>query len=287
MRRLSRVPVWVALLLAVDAFVHVGRPPCRRPGVNLRAEETPETTTTTPVEVYIEATDSFNVVFYANYFKYFQWGLRDAGSKGWLSTVDVMRFKEAAVLGDSLEVLTTPMEDGRFEQSIVRKDGSLLISAQTGVEEVSLDMDETPKLLIVHQVRFDDIDLRGSFSLDATLRGFERARSLIIGGPDALASLLSDGVAVVVTRVDKLRYRSLPISEDDDVRFLTTPTLRGGRFLVFDHDLLINDIPAARASVTCVCLDANTSKPITIPDVLKLRFHQLAADVATNSMDIF
>ena len=64
-------------------------------------------TTTTDVKVYIESTDCFKVTFYANYFKWLEYGL---GKR--LRAVAGMAYRRPAVLGDQLTVHTTPFEDG-------------------------------------------------------------------------------------------------------------------------------------------------------------------------------
>lgn len=182
-----------------------------------------------------------------------------------------MKYRDAAVLGDALEVVTIPMGDG-FEQSIVRKrDEAVLVSAKTGVARIDLGrrLDDVPTLRSTHAVQFDDIDARHALSLDAALRGFERARSTFLGGPDALAGLQAQDLTVVVCRVDQLRYQSKPVRELDTVHFNASCRLRSSRFIVFDQDVEVAGSLAARAQVTCVCLDTPSGKPIAVPDSVR------------------
>lgn len=239
----------------------------------------PPAVKTTKVDVFIESTDAFQVVFYANYFKFFRYGLDEQ----MLTSVDDMKYKEAAVLGDELEVRTTSQEEeGYFHQSIVRaKDGAVLVEARTGVR---LDggllepIAETEKSLRQeHVVRFDDIDAEThGLSLDAALRGFERGRSSCLGGPDALKEFQEDDVTVVVCRVDNLRYvvEQERIETRDMVFFETSCRLRSNRFIVFDQQVSSKmNSPGqfcARATITCVCLDSVTNKPRPIPEKLRM-----------------
>lgn len=225
----------------------------------------------TPLEIFIENTDAFQVVFYAQYFKFFQWGLHDAiGDSARLCGVDDMKFKGAAVLGDACEIVTVQTNDSSFEQSIVR-DGTVLVSATTTTEAVVPEVDYAYAL--DHVVRFDDIDRGGALSLDAALRGFERTRTTTLGGAKQLAALLDDNVTVVVARVDELRYRPVPVQVGTNLAFKAQTRVRASRFIVFDQAALLDDAVAATATITCVCVDATTGRPISLPASLR-RFEQ-------------
>lgn len=221
----------------------------------------------TPLEIFIENTDAFQVVFYAQYFKFFQWGLHDAiGASARLRGVDDMKFKGAAVLGDECEVVTVATGDSSFEQSIVR-DGTVLVSARTSTRAVVADVDYAYAL--EHAVRFDDIDRDGALSLDAALRGFERTRTKTLGGAKELAALLDHNVTVVVARVDELRYRPVPVELGANLAFKAQTRVRASRFIVFDQVALLDDAVAATATITCVCVDATTGRPISLPSSLR------------------
>ena len=88
-------------LLLLSSQIVAFRPPQRL----LRRAPPRHATTTTDVKVYIESTDCFKVTFYANYFKWLEYGL---GKR--LRAVDGMAYRRPAVLGDQLTVHTTPFE---------------------------------------------------------------------------------------------------------------------------------------------------------------------------------
>ena len=96
--------------------------------------EAPVATGTTPVDVFIESTDCFQVVFYANYFKWFEYGL---GAP--LTAADGVKYRTPATLGDALVVETTPLADGGCEQVIAKADGTpLILAARTSTEAVAV-----------------------------------------------------------------------------------------------------------------------------------------------------
>lgn len=123
--------------------------------------------TTTPLSIYIESTDAFQVVYYANYFKFLQWGVLDhynqqqqqqqqqndkdgsvSASPSLIRHVTNMKYRKPAVLGDAVDIITTPKvrrsfdeQTGAaaaaayFEQTIVRRGtNEVLISADVITE---------------------------------------------------------------------------------------------------------------------------------------------------------
>ena len=65
--------------------------------------------------VYIEDTDCFGVVFYANYFRFFQRALNEK-RQGFIVGASEVRYRSAAKLGDDLEVSLT-LQQARFAAS--------------------------------------------------------------------------------------------------------------------------------------------------------------------------
>ena len=224
------------------------------------------------MNVFIESTDAFQVVFYANYFKFFEYGL--GGER--LMQVDGMKYARAAQLGDSLTVSTTAVGGGAFDQAIVR-DGDTVISARTSTVAGAVEaLGPAPpaggaRESAAHVARHDDLDGRdSSFSLDACLRAFERTRSTFLGGPDQLAALMDSGVTVVVARVDKLRFAPRASAVGVAAEVLADVTLARTR-IVFDQAVYVGGEPVARAEITCVCVDATSGRPrAPPPDVLAL-----------------
>lgn len=260
--------LWSLFVPSAVALLFAGRrlPSTRRQCVDSKVASR-VVTQQTRFPVFIESTDCFGVMFYANYFKLFQYGLDDFEG-GRLSRVDDMKYKDAAVLGDTLEIVTTRTDDG-YKQLVVRN-GAVLVSATTDAGDVEVvGFTEPAATFARHEVRFDDIDARThALSLDAALRGFERSRSTLLGGPDALAELQRGDVTVVVCRVDGLRYRPRRVDERDEVAFAAGCRTRSSRFIVFDHQVEVAGEVAVVATVTCVCLDAPSGRPIAIPPTI-------------------
>ena len=107
-------------------------------------------------KVYYEDTDSLGVVYYANYFKYFERGRTESieaagrgiaewNRHGYLFVVHSVQatFKKPAVLGDVVDIVTTftvpSVYRGRFAQRVERA-GELLVDGI--VDVVCLDADQ-------------------------------------------------------------------------------------------------------------------------------------------------
>ena len=224
------------------------------------------------VDVFIESTDCFGVAFYANYFKWLEYGLGER-----LTAVDGMKYKQPAVLGDAVEVRTTPVDDGSGSEQVIarRRDDAALITvakAHAGPAEPAAPPSPPAGVRVesTHTCRHDDLDGRdSSFSLDACLRAFERSRSTFLGGPDELAALMSSGVTVVVASVDALRYAPRAAAIGEPVEVAVDASLQRTR-IIFDQFVVVGGAAAASARVTCVCVNER-GRPCAPPDaVLKL-----------------
>ena len=268
---MRRVTMLYTLLLLSNHIVAF-RPPQR---VIQRAPPR-HATTTTDVKVYIESTDCFKVTFYANYFKWLEYGL---GKR--LRAVDGMAYRRPAVLGDQLTVHTTPFEDGssNHAQTIERDGVQLMTVRRTSDEEVTPSAAPAPifgkvRLSMQHTCRHDDLDGRdGGLSLDSCLRAFERSRSTFLGGPDDLAALLADGISVVVAGVDGLRHATVPANIGDTVEVIADVSQVKTR-IVFDQYVAVNGAPAAFARISCVCVDVIRGRPVAPPDVVVSKFNK-------------
>ena len=230
----------------------------------------------TEVEVFIESTDAFQVVFYANYVKFLEYGLGER-----VFAVDGMKYRQPAVLGDTLVVATT--DDG--QQTLSRKsDGaSLITTTRTSGSPVATvpapppsAPDGSVRLRARHAARHDDLDGRdGSLSLDACLRAFERSRSTFLGGASELAALLDGGTTVVVATVDGLRYAPRPVRLGDVVDVSADVSLQRTR-IVFDQSVSVDGAPAAYAKITCVCVDTARGRPCAPPPQVLALFEDAA-----------
>mmetsp|Transcript_18464 Transcript_18464/g.27807 ORF Transcript_18464/g.27807 Transcript_18464/m.27807 type:complete len:286 (-) Transcript_18464:4287-5144(-) len=231
------------------------------------------------IRVYIEDTDAFNVVFYANYFRYLEYALLQLSeSTGpMLLYLDEARFKVPARLGDELEVTTITNDEHGYLHTISRlSDQAVVLTAKTrstNLSEKEMLLKEA-NLVENSTIYFNDIDARtGSISLDACLRWFERARSNLIGGPDELASLLEAAqIAVVVCRVDGLSYHPASSTSVTTIQTSTRVNVKS-KFVIFEQQVAIPDMDTliAHATVTCLCSDVNTGKPVGVPGDLKDR----------------
>lgn len=231
-------------------------------------------TTTTDVQVFIESTDCFKVAFYANYFKWLEYGL---GKR--VRAIDGMAYRRPAVLGDLLTVNTTPFEDGSINhaQTISRDGIDIMTVKRASDEEVAPRTVPAPifgkvRTVMQHTCRHDDLDGRdGGLSLDACLRGFERSRSDFLGGPEDLSLLNEKGISVVVAGVDGLRHVTVSVNEGDRVEF-TADVSQVKTRIVFDQYVAVNGAPVCFARISCVCVDVIRGRPVAPPDVVSEKF---------------
>lgn len=189
--------------------------------------------------VYIEDTDCFGVVFYANYFRYFQRAAAAARSSlpGLLRppdgspepalalvAIEQARFAAPARLGDAVEISTQvrpgPQPMLRLSQ-VAQVAGAVCVSADALYVPVTADsvirMQPPPPLdqaasLSLSIAAFED-ELTGPpppwlpagsqcMSAFDVLRWLERGRTMSIGGASGLEALQATGVLVVVARID-------------------------------------------------------------------------------------
>eukprot|EP00435_Cladocopium_sp_Y103_P033889 s2331_g8.t1 len=242
--------------------------------------------------VYIEDTDCFGVVFYANYFRFFQRALNELhdlqGKKkrdrAVIVGVTQARYRNAAKLGDVLTVQLWLEEDAQHHQR-------WKVSSVTDVECVSAE------LLVVHpdqnflssrnwpafagQPRATLVPAREECasppSMHDVLRWFERSRSDFLGGPKALQQVMDLGILVVVARIDDFEYdtKLVNLGKSDravDWEVRSVLDISRGK-LIFDERLIMqpnsdDEVAIARAKITCVCIDATTRRITRAPKKL-------------------
>jgi len=205
------------------------------------------------MQIYIEHTDAFGVVFYANYLKFFERAIQDTTSGvpdkmiPSILRVDGLRYKNAAVLGQRIKVRSKVIQYTKktlvekFEIVNAENDEEIFTSAEVtwgfldqhnefsqsnvldlpheiaiaGIETgaTCLDNEERPSVFkdeicyasFVDRVYVDDIDATGFLSPSSILRHFERARTMVIGGPDTgLERLRKEGINIYIARIDDL-----------------------------------------------------------------------------------
>mmetsp|Transcript_66656 Transcript_66656/g.124436 ORF Transcript_66656/g.124436 Transcript_66656/m.124436 type:complete len:400 (+) Transcript_66656:31-1230(+) len=261
----------------------------------------------TEMRVYIEHTDCYGVVFYGNYFQFFQCALSEMyssfnrGERASIVVAKNARYMNAAKLGDLVKVSIRPAdEEGDYMDPCLQ---TWEVSASTG------DCEYMSALITVLVHSGDDAPLLGECPAAKTLGAsawpaclgghtavtrissfepyrrpepalqdmlcwFERARSDILGGPQALQNVSDLGILIVVARIEDLEYRpaSLPCQEmaSAQVAFEVRSTFeyqpRRGKLVIDERIYAVVDgkdadaTCVARMLVTCVCIDAESRR---------------------------
>lgn len=259
--------------------------------------------------VYIEHTDAYQVMFYANYFRFAadaceealaESGVGGGGVEARMVAVRNCKYARAARLGDDVRVRTRWVRSeeasrrATFEQTVEDARGEAYLSAEvtyalsddargglTTVDDPHGDVETSETMVRL----FRDEQSRGadgSSHVDV-LRYFERGRTDAIGGSDALSELKEKhGVVVVVSRLEaEFPERILPRESLDAASGIPTCGVkstvefkRRNIQVVFHQALYAPDgfTCVGRADITCTCLDAATMRPISCPDTLVQKF---------------
>lgn len=262
--------------------------------------------TSPPMQVYIEDTDAYGVVYNTNYVRAYERALHWFGESSpvasellrkqdW-STLKVkkQRFVKSHALGGDFVVTGTrrsqseTMEEWELEMAN-QESGTIYNSAiiTIGTELPSpgpLDCDGASSPMaenfLLYRDEFD-INLHGRLPLRNAMNPFERARSNGIGGPDALRRLQQeDGLIFVVTSIDEaalIHNDAVLCRPGSAVTVTTTVQVKRRGMIRFLHTMWANDkcgVPqrVAQAVVVLMTLDAATRKPSSaLPDWLKER----------------
>ena len=257
--------------------------------------------------VYIEHTDAYQVMFYANYFRFAADAAEEAlvesgvGVDARMVAVRKCKYARAARLGDDVRVQTRWLRhDGAgrvtFEQTLVDAQGDTYLSAEvtyallnarhdarvgvtTTVDDPHGDVETSETMVRLYRDE-QSRGAEGSSHVDV-LRYFERGRTDAIGGSDALSELKEKhGVVVVVSRLEaEFPERILPReSLDDGIPTCSVKSTvefkRRNIQVVFHQALYAPDgiMCVGSADITCTCLDAATMRPISCPDALVAKF---------------
>uniref|UniRef100_A0A7S4T336 Thioesterase domain-containing protein n=1 Tax=Alexandrium monilatum TaxID=311494 RepID=A0A7S4T336_9DINO len=290
-----------------------GRRPARhlpRPARAAAANVTEDVVWEESYRVYIEDTDCFQVVFYANYLRFFRRLLARAHARlgrGPPAVVGVERgrYSRAARLGDQLRVSARELGEGggcrRWALSSETSAGPC-VSAELLVAEVgeggagrwggpgpswppAPPSEPGPPTVIS---AFEEFARPAPSAVDV-LRWFERSRTDSLGGPQNLERLQSDlGVMVVVARLEEFACDPAAAAEhlqgasSDAGRdvFHVRSSLelrRRNTQIVFDQRLHGVGVGVgrclARALVTCLCVDAKSLRIIPCPEDVVRRLH--------------
>ncbi|CAJ1361799.1 unnamed protein product [Effrenium voratum] len=246
----------------------------------------------TKMRVYIEDTDCFGVVFYANYFRFFQRALCELYAfSGWQQPFIVgirqARYKQAAKLGDLVTVQVEPdvapddsSELGEWWHVTARTEEDC-VTAVVQVTDGQLDLGrgEFPAMASsgppTEISRFE----RHAFpvpSLHDLLRWFERSRSDAVGGPQALQDVVDLGILIVVARIDRLEYFPSLVPRGDSawvVRSHVDYKPRRGQMICEERLYAVGeageaDVCVARVLVRCVCISEATRRIVRGPPEL-------------------
>ena len=256
--------------------------------------------------VYIEHTDAYQVVFYANYFRFAADACEEALAESGVGSVDARmvavrncKYARAARLGDDVRVRTrwVRSDEGRatFEQTVEDARGEAYLSAEvtyalsddtrggvtTTVDDPHGDVEASETIVWLFREE-QSRGAEGSSHVDV-LRYFERGRTDAIGGSDALSELKEKhGVVVVVSRLEaEFPERILPRDSLDAASGVPTCAVkstvefkRRNIQVVFHQALYAPDgvTCVSHADITCTCLDAATMRPISCPDALVAKF---------------
>ena len=257
------------------------------------AVDAPALPVDSPLEVFIEHTDTYGVVYYANYLAFFEGATEDllrrelglAYEPHVTVAVPAHKITKPAVLGDELIVRTlavagTPGSlERRFEHTLLRGDEELasatcvIAPADRAVAAGAaplppLDGYAAPtSFSLPFAVRHADVDARtATISLHAVLRAFERARTASLGGPSSLERLRLDGTSIVIAKLSALRLRVGVGRAGDQLLSRVSVSVRKQKLFTFSQQLCaVDGAVVAVAEVTAFSIDATTLRPKAAP----------------------
>jgi len=242
--------------------------------------------TSISLQMYIEHTDAFSVVYNANYPLFVERALSPASAR--IISMKTLKYRSPARLGDKIEVSleSSRRSPDRVNARICTKDTEIAtantIEFQSTIHRLPAHIETTSVEAISNfQSEFrlwrDELGPDNTILTKTAFQLFERARTDILGGPEALASLSSKlGINVYVARM--VNYRLLNDFAYDEERLVVRvvtdaepmgdPSSSGVTMVNFNQRILSTTTPAvlhATAVFTCSCVDANSGLPIPFP----------------------
>lgn len=286
----SRYPALLILLsLSMNNSLSPPRPKnyCRFSAASTMPSDPPRFATSTSIDfdVFIEDTDAFGMIYNANYLKLYQRAIETLhGGAQLIVRADRMKYKIPGRMGDKLTVqstfLRTEGEISVWEQRVLCS-GRELNSATTQVplntspRECAVMNDSTDPQCATPPFRVwaDECMVGGGIDLVASLRFFERSRTLALGGPASLQRCVGEGAAIVVARVDDLALApaARTIRPGDLVVVESAVAARGKSLVTFRHRLVAlptRDEPrvvVAEGTAICACVGPD-GKGTAFPD---------------------
>lgn len=307
--------IFSVIIFTIDALIHFSRQnklsaPHTKLAIRNFDHISKETNTTT-FPVYIESTDAFGVMYYANYPVMLERSLSNyVGYNVKMLSAKIMKYKQPAKLGDIVSFKISVSSRGRINAIATCKSNisntelfsckditwqpltSVDAMVQGGLASPVSVVDGVRVHSFVYQVWPDEFGPDHTLTTGTVFNLFERARSDILGGPSALAELFKSTTHVYVTRVsdfESLWTGPLPLSATK-----TLPALGGCRIAVFTQAVpmgsgLINFIQqAALADAdskpgSSSQEETDISSTINIRDTLLARAQVLCAAVDSTS----
>jgi acyl-CoA thioesterase FadM len=256
------------------------------------------------MQVFIEDTDAYGVVYNTNYVRAYERALHWFGESSpaasellrkqdWSTVkVDKQRFKKSHALGGDFVVTGTRKSQSAtlevWELEMANQESGTIYNS--AVITIGTELPSPPPLdcdgalspmagsFLLYRDEFD-INLHGRLPLRNVMNPFERSRSNGLGGPDTLRRLQEeDGLIFVVTSVDEaalIHNDGVLCRPGSTVTVTTVVQIKRRGIMRFLHTMWADDdsgVPhrVAQAVVVLMTLDAATRKPTSaIPDWLK------------------
>ena len=226
-----------------------------------------ENAKTAAFPVYLELTDAYGLLFNANYALLYSRLLPPSLR---IMAVQGMKFSKPIKLGDVVEVQVKEGEGGGYicKASV---GGEICNTATVRVEqgvilESRLGQGEHHDLAITAYA--DELGEKGKLDAVSIMKWFERSRTEIIGGPAGIRRGAEENVAIVVAKASLDLDEGATIEAGEALRVTTDVTVRGGRIVIFRHEVLRGDgegPPLASGDFTCLATKADTGEPRTVP----------------------
>lgn len=255
-------------------------------------------------KVYIEDTDCYDVVFYANYFRFCANARWAAQHSAPVVQITSAKYSRPAQLGTRLRIkssfdsdaVTHVLCDAHSDEELWSADLRLAVPEHEAKKPampplaVAGSADHVVQTEIV--VYPDDVGSEGIASETDVLRWFERCRTDAIGGASGLASLKEAGVLVVVARiakgvfdVDRLQVLGKTLLVRSVVKIM-----RKGAVIKFVQQLLDSSIDPqdasviASADVTCAAISAVDGSVSALPQATIDALAQATAEAQAPSV---
>ena len=242
-------------------------------------------------QVFIEDTDTFGVVYNANYPLYIERAIglhyTISPSSPRIVKFKNLKYKAPSRLGDNLKLEVTPNKKNPLllNAKIIKcRSDDIEISSCIGIEyqetlgridatrEKFREEKNSPVYTSKFDVYWDEKSHINTLTTETIFKLFERARTNVLGGPDALLALSSGSTHVYVARVSD--YEVVRDMNTDHcqviVKSVCEPlgSLEGGVSMVNFNQYVcdVNDMTIlSKAVVTCSCVDAMSRSASAFP----------------------